>query len=289
MIKFTTSSVTLGQSERDASAAFDRNRRDANFFRLFERQIPATRALLIAIVAVFLLGFLIDYAVVRPRFGALDDGMDPSILLGAKLNGAIEQGALWRIVSNTFLHGGFVHLAFNLYGLYLLGNISERLFGSRRFIVIYGASALAGAAASYAFNSAPSVGASGAIFGLLGATIIFGVKHRDLIPQRLARDLSTGMLPWLLLSLAIGLTPMRIDNAAHLGGLAAGLLAALGMSSPLSTRHRPWAWRGLGLFAALLLIVAVISAILFVNHTVQCVGDAESWQRCLQEWPTSAS
>src|SRR5690606_39133033 len=146
------------------------------------------------------------------------------------INAEIEQGAWWRLLTHTMIHGGWLHLILNGYGLFLLGTISERLFGTRRFILIYGIAGVAGAFASFYFNDAPSVGASGAIYGVFGAVIVFGFKFRTLLPERVGKALSTGLLPWLLLSLAFGLLPM-VDNAAHFGGLAAGAVLAAVMRS----------------------------------------------------------
>ena len=149
-----------------------------------------------------------------------------SVLLtyGAKDNALIRQGQYWRFVMPIFLHANLLHVRLNMLNFALLGVFVERLVGQARFLLIYLVTGVVATCASCLFSPQDiSVGASGAIFGLVGAYSIFIFMHR--------RVFSHGGIPallWLIviigLNLAIGLFMPNIDNYAHLGGLLSGLL-----------------------------------------------------------------
>jgi hypothetical protein len=122
-----------------------------------------------------------------------------------------------------FLHGSMIHLIMNCIGIYYLGQLSENIFGRKRFLVMYFFSGIGGALLSYFTVSSPSVGASGAVFGLLGGTAVFGVKNRKKIPVSMKRFLVAGPLFYIALNLIYGLSMPSIDNAAHIGGLLSGI------------------------------------------------------------------
>ena len=104
------------------------------------------------------------------------------IALGAKVNGFINNGQPWRLITCAFLHGGLAHIAFNMYALKIIGSEVAYVYGKVKYIFIYLISALGGSIFSYLFNAdSISVGASGAIFGLLGAMIVFGIRHKNKI------------------------------------------------------------------------------------------------------------
>jgi membrane associated rhomboid family serine protease len=136
--------------------------------------------------------------------------------------GAVADGEIWRLWTVTLLHGSFLHLAFNMYALYLAGPIVERWYGSIRFLLIYLACAAAGSVSSFVFGGdIPSVGASGAIFGLFGLLLAAGRVHHPIDRQSRALVSQLGIL--ILVNIAFGFAVTGIDNAAHLGGLVAGL------------------------------------------------------------------
>jgi rhomboid protease GluP len=151
-------------------------------------------------------------------------GGDLLLALGAKVNQAIANGQIWRLVTPIFLHLGILHIGVNMYSLYIIGPPVERLFGLPRMLIIYLLSGISGVAFSLAFSSAPSAGASGAIFGLLGALGAFLFLHRTLFGRAGSIQLRQIVLV-AVLNLAIGLSP-GIDNWGHLGGLVAGLALA---------------------------------------------------------------
>ncbi len=132
-----------------------------------------------------------------------------------------------------FLHDGFLHILFNGWALYQLGSLFELWLGSSRLFATYFLSGIAGSFASVLWNTfgrgdleRPSVGASGAIFGLLGGLIAFLLRRRSRLTP-LAKSLLTQLLFWAGLNLFLGATFPLIDNAAHIGGLVAGLAIGL--------------------------------------------------------------
>jgi len=154
---------------------------------------------------------------------------------------AVAEGEYWRLWSVTLLHGDFLHLAFNMYALYLAGSIVERWYGSIRFLAFYLACAAAGSTASFVFGSdVPSVGASGAVFGLFGILLGAGWVHHPV--DRQSRGIMSQLLVLVLINIAFGFASgSRIDNAAHLGGLAAGLwLGALIPPTGVPTLSSLW-------------------------------------------------
>ncbi len=157
---------------------------------------------------------------------------------------AVATGEYWRLWSVTLLHGDLIHLLFNMYALWLAGPIVERWYGPVRFLAFYLACAAAGSVGSFVFGSdIPSVGASGAVFGLFGILLAAGRLHHPVDRQSRALVGQIGML--ILINLAFGFASGgNIDNAAHVGGLVAGLwLGALilptGVPTLSSLWHRP--------------------------------------------------
>jgi membrane associated rhomboid family serine protease len=134
----------------------------------------------------------------------------------------VAAGEYWRLWTVTLLHGSELHLAFNMYALYLSGRIVERWYGSLPFLVFYLVCAAAGSIGSFVVGGdVPSVGASGAIFGLFGLLLAAGRLHHPVDRQSRALVGQLGML--IVINLLFGAAIPGIDNAAHLGGLVAGL------------------------------------------------------------------
>ena len=161
---------------------------------------------------------------------------DSDVLLrfGAMYGPLIAAGQYWRLFTSMFLHVGMLHLAFNGFGLLIFGRIVERVFGRPRFITIYVLAGLAGGVASYLLNSISiAAGASGAIFGILGAFAAFFVVQRKVLGE-MGRQTLYGILVLAAINLAFGLAIPGIDNWAHMGGFAMGF--ALGLL--LAPRYR---------------------------------------------------
>jgi len=157
---------------------------------------------------------------------------EPTLMaFGVKSNAEIVKGQWWRFVTPIFIHIGLLHLFFNSYALWIVGPQVEKLYGGGRFVILYVLTGVAGVYGSYLYHpDTISAGASGAIFGLFGVLLAFGLRYRNSIPPFFKRAVGTGVLPVIVINLIIGFTVPAIDNSAHIGGLLAG--AALGAIIP---------------------------------------------------------
>jgi rhomboid protease GluP len=140
----------------------------------------------------------------------------------------VEDSQYWRLLTATFLHGGLMHLLFNMLGLWEAGKQLNKFYGNAQFLLIYIASALTGSCLSLHFSAlqSVSVGASGAVFGVLGALLVAMYQHRSKIPAMLSKNVITSQAVFLSYALIQGFAKQGIDNAAHVGGLVAGGLLA---------------------------------------------------------------
>jgi rhomboid protease GluP len=146
----------------------------------------------------------------------------------------VVEGEWWRLVSATVLHGSPEHLFGNCVALYILGLACEHALGAWRLLVLYVASGLAGSVASVLSGPGPSVGASGAICGLMGAAVVVLFRYRHVYHVR-NKEIGLVLAGWAAYTIFIGaITPM-IDNWAHFGGLAGGAVVALGMQPRVTT------------------------------------------------------
>ena len=134
----------------------------------------------------------------------------------------IVNGEYYRLITGMFLHANLFHLIFNCYALYIIGMQLESFLGKWRYIIVYLLSGLAGSALSIFMSTGFSVGASGAIFGLLGSLLYFGYHYR----VYLETVVKSQIIPLIVLNLLIGLMP-GIDNWAHIGGLIGGVFATM--------------------------------------------------------------
>lgn len=148
------------------------------------------------------------------------------IAAGALTRAQVLSGELWRLVTPMFLHGSPDHLIGNMIALYVLGMACEHALGSKQMVGVYLLSGLAASLLSLALNPGPSVGASGAIFGLMGAVIAVISKHQQ---RFYLRDKRIGVVlaAWAVYTIATGLLSPYVDNAAHAGGFLGGALLGL--------------------------------------------------------------
>jgi membrane associated rhomboid family serine protease len=144
-----------------------------------------------------------------------------SVLEKAALNGPkIADGEVWRIVTSGFMHYGTLHLLFNMYALYILGQLLEPALGRARFLLLYFVSLIAGSVGALILDpNALTAGASGAVFGLMGAAILV-MRNRGL------NVMESGLGVWLGLNLLITFTVSNISVGGHIGGLIGGGIAA---------------------------------------------------------------
>lgn len=144
---------------------------------------------------------------------------------GAKYGPYIAEGEYWRLALPMFLHVSFFHMLTNLFGLIIFGSMVERTFGTRNFIAVYLTAGVMGNIVSFLAGPNPGVGASGAVFGILGAFGIYLLLNRRLLGQMGSQQLmAIGII--VAINVVLGLVTSGIDNAAHLGGLLAGGLVA---------------------------------------------------------------
>jgi len=197
------------------------------------RKAPLTTALLAIIFVVFVIEFLLGGPRdLGPGANIFIDDINPELLagLGAIVGGTLRRHEYWRLIAAMFLHASILHWAVNSWALYQLGTLYEALFGSRRFILMYLATGLFASIASavrIGYSNGASVGASGAIFGLMGA-FIFSISRSPLYRhQPWTRGLIIQLVFWIVINIAIGASFAFIDNTAHLGGLISGLLLGL--------------------------------------------------------------
>lgn len=150
-------------------------------------------------------------------------------LLGAARADFIAMGQWWRFITAGFLHGGLMHILFNMWALQDIGANTEEVYGPRRMICIWILSTIGGFYLSMVWNRGVSVGASAGLFGLIGAMIAVGVLHKT----SNAAALRAFYTRWAIYGLLMGLLPFfRVDNAAHIGGLITGFVSAYLLDTP---------------------------------------------------------
>jgi len=144
-------------------------------------------------------------------------------VFGARINEAIKAGQLWRLFTPALLHGSITHIFFNMYALLSFGTNLEQYFGRWRFFILYVLGAFAGNVASFLFTGGYSVGASTAVFGLVGAQGIFLYQNRKLLGRQGRRAIGNIVFVAAFNLIIIGSLPY-IDNWGHIGGLVGGLM-----------------------------------------------------------------
>ena len=190
-------------------------RRRVDFERRMRRLPPMTLTLVGVLVAIFAAQIWLEVL----------DSAEDLILFGALSREAVMQGEWWRLLTAVFLHGGLEHLLGNLIALFVLGMVCEHAFGRAQFLALFVLSGMAGSVLSMVTSPGPSVGASGAIFGLQGAAVVLFRRYRE---RLLVRDRRIGvvLIVWALYTIATGLLTPYVDNGAHIGGFIAGALIA---------------------------------------------------------------
>lgn len=272
--------------ETDPRTYFDAIQRELTFARVLGHPVQLVGWLLAVNVLFFVSAFVYGLA----KFEGLQDqliGFTPLQLFfysGMKVSAHIDAGQWWRLWSSMFVHMDFAHILFNMWGLYALGPLLEKVYGMRRVLVLYVLTGLVGAYASHLFTDVPSGGASGAIYGLAGALGMFGWKFRKALPERVSKALTTGMMPWIVLGIGIGfLEAIPFDNAAHIGGFLSGAVLALFMRSHLDHPDR----RRMDSSATLAAILVAGSLIYMLagwaTEITRCTGTEAAFLQCYPE------
>ena len=180
-------------------------------------------------------------------------GNDSLFKLGAKYGPLIREGEWWRLITAGFLHGDLLHIGMNSWSLYVVGSQTEEAYGTPRFLLFYVATTITGFYASMLWRPlTPSVGSSAAIFGLIGAMIALGLRDRSAY----GAQVKAMYMQWAVFGLVMGLSS-RIDNMAHLGGMAGGFALAYVAGTPRYTdKGKEMFWKIAGGAAVLLTLAA---------------------------------
>jgi rhomboid protease GluP len=192
----------------------------------FERGMSFTPTLTLMLIVANVAAFAQEL-----NTGALYD-RDSIVATGALVRDRVEAGELWRLVTSMFLHGGADHLIGNMIVLYIVGMACEHALGTVRTAFVYLAAGFSGSTLSLLVRPGPSVGASGAIFGLLASVVVVLYRYRDRFHLRDKRT-SFVLAAWAVYQVLSGLATPFIDNFAHLGGIAGGALATLAVTPRL--------------------------------------------------------
>ena len=232
--------------------------------RLLDSILPqqARSTTILLSVNVFLFGLTL-IASIRASGGGLDantllgsiDGLTLA-RFGAKYGPLIAAGEWWRVVTPVFLHAGLLHLGMNSWVLFDLGPAVEGIYGPQKFLVLYVVTGAASFVTSYLWRPLGlSVGASGAIFGLIGVMIAYGYRNR----RGAGEVVRTMFVRWAIYGLLFGFLMPGLDNAAHIGGLVSGIaFGALVSDMPSITQESIVTWRILRALAFLLVIFSFI-------------------------------
>jgi rhomboid protease GluP len=185
------------------------------------------------------------------------------VRFGVLVTPLVLAGQWWRLVSAAFLHIGWSHLLFNCWALYIYGPLVERLYGPTRFLTIYLLAAIAGDALSLPLVNGVSAGASGAIFGLFGATISLVIRHRRTLPSTIRAPLWRNAVAVVALNAVLSVAVAGINLYAHAGGFLAGLLlgAVLRPRPIVTDRLQGQLGTGVGIVLAGICTVALALAV----------------------------
>jgi rhomboid protease GluP len=206
-------------------------------------------AIIVACIVLYALALLLGM-VWMPSFTNLLTPSDIALYkLGMTGRLPVANGRWWTLITAIYLHGGILHITFNMLAIYQAGPLVERLFGPYRFFLIYTMSGLFGALVSTLMGTHLTVGASGAIFGLMGALIYYG--HRI---GELRRFLP--ILRWAAINFLLGMSTPQVDNWGHAGGFVGGILIAMAFMTPQGSRL---AYTFYGRLATIALVVTVIA------------------------------
>jgi rhomboid protease GluP len=210
--------------------------------------------------------------------------MMPYIRYGANNGAATTDGEWWRLVTCMFMHFGIMHLALNMWALYQVGHLVEKLFGRLLYALAYFGSGILASLASIAWHGDKmwSAGASGAIFGIYGALLGYMLREKHALPRNFFQPLVKSTVGFAGYNILYGLTHPEIDSAAHIGGFLAGFalgwLTALPIESEARIKlFRPRLW--VGVIAG---CVSISLGAAFTPRFDYSVRDELAWQDCFQ-------
>lgn len=235
-------------------------------------RVFVTPALIAVNVAVFVIMVASGVSLFDPTAPVL-------VQWGANFGPRTTGGEWWRLLTCTFLHIGLIHLALNMWVLWDIGNVVERLVGNVGFFILYVFSGLAGSLASMWWAPAiVSAGASGAIFGVWGAFLGFLLLRRDSIPLEALQPLRNSGIAFVGYNFVFGLMIPNIDMAGHIGGLVFGFAAGLALSHPLTVESLAGR-RGRSICLAVIGIVVVVAGISFMPRVDDWLAALENFDK----------
>ncbi len=238
--------------ELSARAESPPQQRSVNFLTELAEYTPRVWAMPLIVG----LNVLVYAAMVATGVSPMEPDAQTMLDWGANFGPRTLDHQQWRMLTSAFLHFGIFHIGFNMWVLWQLGGLVERLVGNVGFLVLYTIAALGGSVASLLWNPlVVSAGASGAVFGVCGALLGFIVRRGDTIPMGVLSQLRGSMMSFLGYNLVFGLMISGINIACHIGGLVAGFACGLVMSQPLGPKMVAHRWkRNLACICAALLL-----------------------------------
>lgn len=211
---------------------------------VFDRKKPIiTTILVVANILIYVLSIL---------FGQYEEVVNSFCVYGP----LIRLGEYYRLITGIFLHGNILHLLFNCYALWIIGSQIESFMGKWKYLIIYLFSGLMGSLFSITFSNYASIGASGAIFGLLGSMLYFGYHYR----VYLGNVIKSQIIPLIILNLVFGFMLSGVDNFAHIGGLLGGVLitVALGVKYKSTSFEKMNGWIVTFILTAFMVYMGII-------------------------------
>lgn len=200
------------------------------------KAMSATPWVTYSLIAINLLVFI---AMSASGVGVMSPNAAMTVDWGTNFAPQTLSGQWWRLLTSVFVHFGLFHVLLNMVTLYQIGRLAERLFGSAHLLGLYLFAGITGSLTSVFWHpTVNSAGASGAIFGVFGALLVFVLKYRHELPVSIAKRQRTSLLILIGYNLVYGFTQPGIDNGAHLGGLAGGILLGLALARPLGEPAR---------------------------------------------------
>jgi rhomboid protease GluP len=190
-----------------------------------------------AVIVTITIGIFVAMAIATKKIGQFT--LPELLAWGANFGPLTVNGQWWRLFTALFVHLSLLHVALNMWALWNVGSLSERLFGRATLLFLYVAAGILASLTSVAWDpSLSSVGASGAIFGVLGAFLAFLIRQRRQIPAAIVRRHWISTSAFVLFNLVSGAIQPGIDNAAHVGGLLSGFALGYIFARPLDSEVR---------------------------------------------------
>ncbi|AWZ49242.1 hypothetical protein C3495_10640 [Clostridiaceae bacterium 14S0207] len=178
------------------------------------------------IIAINIIAFILTlFLNLKIGAGVLEINTSVLYKLGGLVNIALLNNQFYRFITCMFLHGGVAHVFFNMYALYAIGPVVENVYGTKNFLIIYFIAGLTASILSSFTLNGVAIGASGAIFGVLGAVLIFAYNAK----RKIGKGLLYNIIAVIFINIIIGLSMPNIDNKAHIIGLVSGIVVSLGM------------------------------------------------------------